>query len=120
MRGDIVAMMECDSILLLPHWERSRGASLEYKIACDLGFDLYYMAHNMEAILCPPGTGYRTHVAAALVGWETCTYMQVWDSRYGDVVEPDRWREFTCPQHDAHELVIGESGSRSYLGKHDA
>ncbi|MHA3905169.1 DUF4406 domain-containing protein [Castellaniella sp. WN] len=42
MRRDIVALMDCDSILMLPGWPTSRGASLEFRIAFDLGMTVYY------------------------------------------------------------------------------
>lgn len=37
MRRDIAALIECDHILLLDGWERSKGASLERHIAEVLG-----------------------------------------------------------------------------------
>lgn len=33
LAADIISLMECDAIYLLPGWEKSRGASLEYAIA---------------------------------------------------------------------------------------
>lgn len=36
MRTDIVAMMACDGVALLPGWERSRGARIEFNLAVDL------------------------------------------------------------------------------------
>lgn len=41
MRRDIKALMECDSILLLPDWRKSKGAMLEHDIAEQLGMDAY-------------------------------------------------------------------------------
>lgn len=41
MRDDIKAMMDCDSIYLLPGWTNSKGARLEYHIAVALGFRLF-------------------------------------------------------------------------------
>lgn len=40
MRHDIVALLECDSIAMLPQWEFSRGALLEYHIAKELGYNI--------------------------------------------------------------------------------
>lgn len=42
MRRDITALMDCDSILMLPGWPTSKGASLEFRIAFDLGMAVYY------------------------------------------------------------------------------
>lgn len=36
MQRDIPALMDCDAIVTLPHWQRSRGACLEMWIAIDL------------------------------------------------------------------------------------
>ena len=41
LRADIVAMMACDSIVLLPGWSRSKGARLELSIALALGFAVW-------------------------------------------------------------------------------
>jgi hypothetical protein len=34
-------MMECDSILMLPFWTKSKGARIEYELAYKLGFKIY-------------------------------------------------------------------------------
>lgn len=41
MRRDIAALMECDSIALLPGWMNSKGARLERHIAVQLGMPVY-------------------------------------------------------------------------------
>ena len=38
---DIKEMLECNAILLLPHWRKSYGASLEWYVANALEFDQY-------------------------------------------------------------------------------
>lgn len=41
MRRDIAALVECDSIVMLPGWQNSRGARLELKVARELGMRVY-------------------------------------------------------------------------------
>jgi len=36
MKVDIAALVTCDAIFLLPGWKKSKGASLEHRIAVDL------------------------------------------------------------------------------------
>lgn len=40
MRRDIAALVTCDSVVLLPGWEASRGATLEHLIATKLGMQV--------------------------------------------------------------------------------
>ena len=42
LRRDIVELMKCDTIVLLPGWSESKGAQLEHYIACELGMDIIY------------------------------------------------------------------------------
>lgn len=42
MRADIPRLLTCDTIDLLPGWEKSRGATLEYHIAQQLGMTICY------------------------------------------------------------------------------
>jgi hypothetical protein len=39
MRADIKLLMECDGIMMLDNWHKSKGASLEYKNAKGLNFE---------------------------------------------------------------------------------
>lgn len=40
MRADIKALCDCDTIVLLPGWENSKGARLELDVAHRLGLDV--------------------------------------------------------------------------------
>lgn len=42
MRYDIARLVECDAILMLPGWERSMGARLEWEIALGLKMAVHY------------------------------------------------------------------------------
>lgn len=43
MRIDIRALCDCDTIVLLPGWEKSNGAHLELHIAHRIGMSIEYM-----------------------------------------------------------------------------
>lgn len=43
LRTDLIAMLDtCNAIVMLPGWEKSRGATLEHHVACALGFEVSY------------------------------------------------------------------------------
>jgi hypothetical protein len=42
MKKDINALMTCDAIVMLPGWQKSRGAKLEHHIARNLGLTITY------------------------------------------------------------------------------
>lgn len=42
MRADLKLLLDCDAIYMLNRWEYSKGASLEYDLAIDLGFKLIH------------------------------------------------------------------------------
>ena len=42
MRADIKQLVDCNAILMLPGWEKSKGASLEFIVATTLGMDVFY------------------------------------------------------------------------------
>ncbi|MES2148614.1 MAG: DUF4406 domain-containing protein [Pseudomonadota bacterium] len=42
MRADIAQLVTCDTIHMLPGWEKSRGATLEHHIALSLGMAISF------------------------------------------------------------------------------
>lgn len=46
MIRDILALIECDHIVMLDGWERSKGASLEHHIASVLGIERIELSTN--------------------------------------------------------------------------
>lgn len=48
LRQDIVEMMTCEAIALLPGWTHSRGAIIEQRISQDLGFGCYIMSRHSD------------------------------------------------------------------------
>jgi hypothetical protein len=42
MRADIKAMMDADAILMLPDWDKSRGAALEMQLAMQLNIHIFF------------------------------------------------------------------------------
>lgn len=52
VKANIVALLDCNAIILLPGWRDSQGARLELHIAQTLGFDeFYYSERNGTATL---------------------------------------------------------------------
>jgi hypothetical protein len=41
LRYDLAAMLRCNTIVLLPYYDLSRGATLEYNVAGELGFEVF-------------------------------------------------------------------------------
>lgn len=49
MRNDIRELVTCDAIVMLPGWERSKGASLEHYIARQLEPRVVYLTSEVPA-----------------------------------------------------------------------
>lgn len=52
MRKDVVALMGCDGIALLPGWERSRGVNVERTLAIGLGLPVVLAAELLRRSPC--------------------------------------------------------------------
>lgn len=50
MRQDIAQLVTCDEIALLPGWERSRGATIEARLAADLGMRRSYVDAELAGV----------------------------------------------------------------------
>lgn len=48
LRGDLIAMLQCDVVLMIGDWQRSVGAALvEHHAACASGMTVYYKIEDM-------------------------------------------------------------------------
>lgn len=68
MRKDIAALCECDGIFMLPGWDVSRGALLEFDIASRLGIEPFNHANDVERVApvheyCAPPKGSNPNCA---------------------------------------------------------
>lgn len=48
IRWDICVLVQCDTIVLLHGWHRSKGARLEHHIALELGMQVLTLAEALE------------------------------------------------------------------------
>ena len=48
MRRDIPQLLTCDSLALLPGWDKSKGARLEYHVASELGMQVFTASQITE------------------------------------------------------------------------
>ena len=48
MRADIRLLMDCDWIFMLPGWQLSKGAKLEFDVATSCGIKVYGIANTAE------------------------------------------------------------------------
>lgn len=50
MRADIKALMKCSTVMMLPNWESSKGARLEYEIAKELELPVLFLSDDGEKV----------------------------------------------------------------------
>lgn len=60
LRADVILLAQCDGIAMLPHWQESRGAKLEYLLACELGMQALD-AETLEMLENPPVPSVALH-----------------------------------------------------------
>ncbi|WP_337056333.1 DUF4406 domain-containing protein [Pseudomonas sp. USHLN015] len=65
MKLDIQMLAACNTIHLLPGWSKSRGASIEYRLAKDLGLQISF-AHGAEPFEPNPVEAFLDEVRAEL------------------------------------------------------
>lgn len=51
MKADLQELCRCDSILMLPGWEESRGAKLEMRVALELGLRIYFLGDPIPGLV---------------------------------------------------------------------
>lgn len=49
MRYDIIQMLQCDAIAMLPNWENSKGAHLEKLIAIECGLEVMHITDDYRS-----------------------------------------------------------------------
>lgn len=48
MRTDILALLDCDGVLMLDDWTRSRGANLEREVAVQCGLRVWFRVEEVR------------------------------------------------------------------------
>lgn len=50
MKRDIALLLDCDVIYLLEGWSKSRGAKVEYAVACSIGLKIWNTTHEKHPL----------------------------------------------------------------------
>ena len=48
LKADIRLLLDCDSIYMLPGWQKSKGAKLEFHIAVELGLSVIFSEQSIQ------------------------------------------------------------------------
>lgn len=57
LKYDLIALLECDAIALLPHYRDSKGSQLELLVAKALGFQIFYASEHGQVFMNDDATG---------------------------------------------------------------
>ena len=50
LRYDLIAMLDCDAIAMLPNWNTSTGAQFELDVARRIGFQVYHISSDYKEL----------------------------------------------------------------------
>ena len=50
MKRDILLLLQCDAIYLLDGWSKSKGAKVEYAVACAIGLKIFNSTHEQHPV----------------------------------------------------------------------
>lgn len=48
MREDIIALMGCDAVIVLPNWEKSKGCNVELQLALSIDMPCFILPENYK------------------------------------------------------------------------
>ena len=51
LEGDLEMMKRCDAVLMVPGWEKSQGAMIEYKVAINRGLPVFCSLVDLRAFV---------------------------------------------------------------------
>ena len=96
IRADLELLLQCDGIAMLPGWQKSRGAKLEYMIAWELGLPVIDIA-TLDALKNPPAPWVQVHTLK--IADEPCRPVSVL-AEAEHVTSGERQKDYGHPRDD--------------------